>query len=112
MTNTKNAQNAQKAKKSQTPNVVSEPLANAKKSQTPNVVSEPLANAIDMQNLPTPKALAVPQHIICQELAKLGYRAKQASEISGIKLTNVSWYYSKYKLNAIAIEALAKLNNK
>lgn len=62
------------------------------------------SNKVDIlkgMNLPPVETPKVPQHIVCMELAKLGYKAKQVSEITNIKLTNVSWYFSKYKLNEL-----------
>ncbi len=58
------------------------------------------------QTLPAPAPIKVPQHIICKELAEKGYRAKQVSEITGISYNNVAWYFSKYGLTKIALEAL------
>ena len=60
-------------------------------------------------NLPTPIAPKVPQHIICKELAEKGYKAKQVSDITGISYNNVAWYFSKYGLTKIANEKLMEL---
>lgn len=62
------------------------------------------SNKVDIlkgMDLPPVEPTKIPQHIVCMELAKLGYKAKQVSEITNIKLTNVSWYFSKYKLNEL-----------
>jgi len=60
-------------------------------------------------NLPTPTAPKVPQHVICMELAKQGYKAKQVSEITKISYNNVAWYFSKYGLTKIANDKLMEL---
>lgn len=76
------------------------------------VVSEPLTttndvlSGYDLSKLPPPSQPKVSQKTICEELAKLGYKSKQVSEITNIKLTNVSWYFAKFGLNKIANEAL------
>jgi len=62
-----------------------------------------------INNLPTPTAPKVPQHIICKELAEKGYKAKQVSEITGISYNNVAWYFSKYGLTKIANDKLMEL---
>ena len=61
------------------------------------------------ETLPPPSQPKVPQHVICMDLAKQGYKAKQVSEITGISYNNVAWYFSKYGLTKIANEKLAEL---
>ena len=75
--------------------------------------TKPFNNIMTTQNtatqnmaLPAPAPLKVPQHLICKELAEKGYRAKQVSEITGIKYNNVAWYFSKYKLTEVALNVL------
>ena len=91
MTNTKNNKKTVSTPK---------PVETKKTVSTPKPVETKvdILKGMDLPPVETPK---VPQHIICMELAKLGYKAKQVSEITNIKLTNVSWYFSKYKLNEL-----------
>lgn len=61
--------------------------------------------------LPPPNPIKIPQHVICKELAEKGYRARQVSEITGISYNNVAWYFSKYKLNEIALKVLEAMES-
>ena len=78
-----------------------------KTTKTPKVTQE--VDVLKGLVLPEPTQPKVPQHLICLELAKKGYKSRQVSEITGISYNNVAWYFSKYKLNAIADEFLKTL---
>jgi len=78
-------------------------------STTKNIQNKTVETSKVINNLPTPTAPKVPQHIICKELAEKGYKAKQVAEITGISYNNVAWYFSKYGLTKIANEKLREL---
>ena len=80
-----------------------------KKTNTQETTNEILKGL----ELPPVEQKKVPQHLVVLELAKLGYRPKQIHEITNIKLTNVQWYYSKYKMSQyVQVESNVQVESK